>query len=195
MIISFLHVSGNCVPIIRRKYRTYVTPGIVTLYGWLSLFYMFRATMCPSSGENTVPMWHLVLSLYMDDYLVCRVECPAYHRYGIFSWWWAPSWLFSQEYTRTHGQRNMKFWIKTQLQYSVPVNQPLKELWPTLNRHKSKHGLRSNTEVYGCKRSRPTEKIATLWPSGRKLYYFWFLFLGMCSGTSGHAFIYSGSPS
>jgi len=38
--------------------------------------YMLRATMCPSSGENTVPMRHLVF--VTDDCLVCTAFCPAY---------------------------------------------------------------------------------------------------------------------
>ena len=64
---------------------------------------MFRVTMCPSSGENTVPMRRLVLvtlyrwlsgmqgslhtrqsSIYSDKYQVS-------HKYGIFSWWWEHS--------------------------------------------------------------------------------------------------------
>jgi len=28
---------------------------------FIAFLYMFRATVCPSSGENTVPMRHLVL--------------------------------------------------------------------------------------------------------------------------------------
>jgi len=28
---------------------------------FIGFLYMFRATMCPSSGENTVPMRHLLL--------------------------------------------------------------------------------------------------------------------------------------
>ena len=28
---------------------------------FIAFLYMFRATMCPSSGENTVPMRHLAL--------------------------------------------------------------------------------------------------------------------------------------
>ena len=54
---------------------------------FIALLYIFRATMCPSSGENTVPMWQRVFvtrqsSIYSDKYQVS-------HRYGIFSWWWA----------------------------------------------------------------------------------------------------------
>ena len=100
---------------------------------------MFRATMCPSSGENTVPMQHLVFvtlyrwlsgmhpvptrqsSIQSDKYQVSR-------RYDIFSWWWAhshpkhvenrnkhtkkncaPSQLYLQDYTGMHGQQNIKF--------------------------------------------------------------------------------------
>ena len=33
---SFLHISGNCVPIVRRNYCIYATLVFVTLYGWLS---------------------------------------------------------------------------------------------------------------------------------------------------------------
>jgi len=28
---------------------------------FISLLYVFRATMCPSSGETTLSTWHLVL--------------------------------------------------------------------------------------------------------------------------------------
>ena len=65
---------------------------------------MFQATMCPSSGENTVPTRHLAFvslnrwlsgmrgtphtrqSIYSD-------KCQVSHRYGILSWWWAHSCL------------------------------------------------------------------------------------------------------
>jgi len=59
---------------------------------FISFLYMFQATMCSSSGETTVFMWHLVLVILygwlsgmqggtpcMDDCLVCRVFHPAYH--------------------------------------------------------------------------------------------------------------------
>jgi len=69
---------------------------------------MFRATMCPSSGENTVHMWHLVfVTLYrrlsgtkgrmklqfhsaLHTSHLYRVTNTS-HRYGILSWWWAHS--------------------------------------------------------------------------------------------------------
>jgi len=32
---------------------------------FIAFLYMFQATVCPSSGENTVPMWYLVfVTLY-----------------------------------------------------------------------------------------------------------------------------------
>jgi len=45
----------------------------------ISILYVFRATMCPSSGEITVPVRHLVF-VTLCGWLVCRV--------GYFSWWW-----------------------------------------------------------------------------------------------------------
>jgi len=33
----------------------------ISYYVYISFLYMFRATMCPSSGETTVSMRHLVL--------------------------------------------------------------------------------------------------------------------------------------
>ena len=75
--------------------------------------------------------WYL--SLCVEDCLVCRFQ-PAYQtviytdRHSYFSWWWAhirpkhvekrnkltkkncaPSWLYLQDYTRTHGQHDIKF--------------------------------------------------------------------------------------
>jgi hypothetical protein len=63
---------------------------------------MFRATMCPSSGENTVPMRHLVfvtlyrwLSGMQNGIPICITviyiewHIPGVHWYGVFSWWWA----------------------------------------------------------------------------------------------------------
>jgi len=33
---------------------------------FIAFLYMFRTAMCPSSGENIVPMRHLVLVTYID---------------------------------------------------------------------------------------------------------------------------------
>ena len=69
-----------------------------------SLLYMFRATMCPSPGENTVSMRHWYLSLCMGgvwsagwsetptgrpDATHKEWQIPVSHRYSDFSWWWA----------------------------------------------------------------------------------------------------------
>ena len=65
---------------------------------------MFRATMCPSSGEITVSMRRWYLSLCMGgiwcagwsftpiitpDATHTEWQIPASHRYSNFSWWWA----------------------------------------------------------------------------------------------------------
>jgi len=43
---------------------------------FIAFLYMFRETMCPSSGENTVPM-----------HLVCRVEFrPTYQTVICIEW-------------------------------------------------------------------------------------------------------------
>jgi hypothetical protein len=151
---------------------------LVTLYGWLagmqggifsfhpayqtwicctvflsifiSFFYMFRANMCPSSGETNVFMRHLVLvnlygwlpgmqgmvwygMVWKNSTLHTRqssIESEKYqvsHKYSCFSWRWAHSrpkhvekrnkhtkknratnWLYLQDYTRIHGQQNIK---------------------------------------------------------------------------------------
>jgi len=71
--------------------------------------YMFRATMCPSSGELTVSMRHWYFSLYMGGcdtgifrsvwvvVATCmggcrhpyRTKIPVLRRYSKFFWWWA----------------------------------------------------------------------------------------------------------
>jgi len=50
---------------------------------------MFRAAMCPSSGELILSMRHLVyVTLYtVDDRLVCRSEFrPAYQKFVYTEW-------------------------------------------------------------------------------------------------------------
>jgi hypothetical protein len=73
---------------------------------------MFRTNMCPSSGEITVSMGHLVLvTLY--GWLVYRVH-PAYqsdkyqvsNRCSYFSWWWAHSRPKHVEKRNKHTKKN-----------------------------------------------------------------------------------------
>ena len=128
---------------------------------FIAFLYMFRATMRPSSGENTVPMRLLVfVTLYrwlsgmqggMNFALHTRqssIESDKYqesHRYGIFSWWWshscpkhveksnkhikkicAPNCFYLQDYTRMHGQQNIKkksccLTPRSKTVYKVPI--------------------------------------------------------------------------
>ena len=97
---------------------------------------MFRATLCPSSGETTLFMRQLVLVILygwlsgMQEHMFLHTNC--------FSWWWAhsrpkrvqkinkctkkncaPSWLYLQGYTGMHGQQNIKYTINTRWLKSV----------------------------------------------------------------------------
>jgi len=77
-IFQLLYMFREPVSIIRRIYFIYATLVLFTLYGWLSgrlvylfqLVYMFRAAMCPSSGELTVSMRHWYYSLCTGGCLV-----------------------------------------------------------------------------------------------------------------------------
>ena len=122
------------------------TRRTILLSIFISLLYMFRATMCPSSGEITVSMRQWYLSLYTGRFWsagwnfipTSRPEAthtewqiPLSHRYSNFSWWWAHgcpkhvekwnkytkknfalSWIFLQDCTRMHDQKNLKFGLQ-----------------------------------------------------------------------------------
>jgi len=45
---------------------------------FISIFYMFPAAMCPSSGELIVSYDIWYVSLYTDDRLVCRFGSDSY---------------------------------------------------------------------------------------------------------------------
>ena len=73
-------------------------------YMFIYILYMFRATMCPSSGEITVTVRHLVFvtlcgwpSGMQDPILHTRWSSTqsdkfqVSHWYSNFSWWWAHS--------------------------------------------------------------------------------------------------------
>ena len=77
-ISTSLHVSGNYVPIIRRTCCTYATLVFFTLCGWLSG--LFRATVCPSSGELAVSMRHWYFSPCVGGCLVCLGQLCAHHQ-------------------------------------------------------------------------------------------------------------------
>ena len=69
---------------------------------FISFLYMFRATICPSSGETTVFMRHLVLAIlcgwlsgmfgmHTRQSVMQNNKYQVSHRYSCFSWWWAHS--------------------------------------------------------------------------------------------------------
>ena len=62
---------------------------------FISFLHMFRAIMCPLSGEITVSMRHLVL-----------VTLYVWMQRGMKNC--APGWLYLLDYTGMHGQQNLK---------------------------------------------------------------------------------------
>ena len=108
---------------------------------FISLLYMFRWTMYPSSGEITVSMRHWYMSLCMsgvrNDISTRRPDAthtewhiPVSHRYSNFSLWWAhgcpkhvekwnrytkqncvPSWIYLQECRSLLRQFVIFFWV------------------------------------------------------------------------------------
>ena len=75
---------------------------------FISFLYMFRATVCPSSGEITVSMRHLgLVTLYG---LLSDIQDGMKN--------FAPSSLYLQGYTAMHGQKN----IKNASSYLTPRN-------------------------------------------------------------------------
>jgi hypothetical protein len=59
---------------------------------FISFLYMFRATVCPSSGETTVFMQHLVLViLHTGQSSTRNKKYQVSHKYSCFSWWWTHS--------------------------------------------------------------------------------------------------------
>ena len=72
-ISNSLHVSGNYVRIIRRTYCSmrhwYFS---LCMGGCLQLLYMFRATMCPSSG-----IFHSVWVAACNFYMFRETMCPS----------------------------------------------------------------------------------------------------------------------
>jgi hypothetical protein len=88
----------------------YTKPTCCTIFlsMFISFLYMFRATMCPSSGETNVFMRHLVLSivygwlpvtqsgmrlfhstLHTRQPSIQNTKYQVSHKYICFSWWWA----------------------------------------------------------------------------------------------------------
>jgi hypothetical protein len=86
---------------------------------FISFLYIFRATMCPSSGEITVSMRHLVLvtlwmtfwyagwnsTLHTRQSSTYSNKYEVSHRYSYFSWWWAHSCLKYVEKRNKHTKK------------------------------------------------------------------------------------------
>jgi len=87
---------------------------------FISFLYMFRTTMCPSSGETNVSMRHLVLAILygwlsgMQEHMLLHtrqssIQNSKYqvsHRYICFSWWRAHSRPKHVKKRNKHNKKN-----------------------------------------------------------------------------------------
>jgi len=71
----------------------------------ISFVYMFRATMCPSSGETTVFIRINTIVSHDDGHIV---ERNVEKRNTDIKKNCAQSWLYLQDYTWMDGQQNMQ---------------------------------------------------------------------------------------
>jgi len=74
---------------------------------------MFRATVCPSSGEITVLMQHLVLgihsTLHTKQSSTQNNKYQVSHKHSCFSWWWEHSRPKHVEKRNKHTKKNVVF--------------------------------------------------------------------------------------
>ena len=100
----------------------YIKPTwcIIFLSMFISFLYMFQATTCPSSGETTVFMRHLVLVILygwlsgMQEHMLLHTRQSSIqnnkyqvsHKYSCFSWWWARSRLKHVEKRNKYTKKN-----------------------------------------------------------------------------------------
>jgi len=81
---------------------------------FISFLYMFRATMCPSSGETNVFMRHLILAIlhgwlsgmHTRQSSIQNNKYQMSQKYICFSWWWAHSRLKHEEKRNKHTKKN-----------------------------------------------------------------------------------------
>jgi hypothetical protein len=88
---------------------------IIFLVMFINL-YMFRWTMCPSSGETTVLRRHLVLVIvwmtvwyagwHTRQSSTQNNKYQVSHKYSCFSWWWAHSCPKHVEKRNKHSKKN-----------------------------------------------------------------------------------------
>ena len=82
-ISTSVHVSGNCVPIIRRTYCIYATPIFFTLYGWLSgLLVEMKHGLIPTSREvdRTAFLWFITQRVVVISYRTFGTTCRSHLR-------------------------------------------------------------------------------------------------------------------
>ena len=123
-----------------QKFFLQINPTICTilLSKFISLLYMFRANMYPSSGEISVSLRHRYLSLCMGgvwsagwsftptsrpDTTHTEWQIPVSHRYRNFSWWWAHGCPKYVEKRNKFTKKNCaNSWIYLQIAQGCTVN-------------------------------------------------------------------------
>jgi hypothetical protein len=106
-VTTFCKVTSSILSFVYREslYNLVNKAQLVKIFFsiFISFLYMFRATMCPSSGEITVYMWRLLIvilcgwlsGLPVGSTLRTRhssTQSDKYqvsHRYSYLFWWWA----------------------------------------------------------------------------------------------------------
>jgi hypothetical protein len=132
--------------------QTNSTRCTILLRIFISLLYMFRATMCPSSEEITVSMRHWYLSLCMGgvwsagwsetptsrpDATHTEWKISVSHRYSNFSLWWSHGCPKHVEKRNKYTKQNCApSWIY--LQDCTRMHNKKNKKWATCN---FKHGI------------------------------------------------------
>jgi len=125
LYLKFIDIE-NVIPITNLTHNSLYTYIYIHLFSYLfilfiSIFYMFRATLCSSSGESIVSIQHLVyVTLYRwPSGMQVGKEPPDLHTgrspkqsdiYQMLHWYNWLSWRWAQGYSKHVGNRN-KFYI------------------------------------------------------------------------------------
>ena len=94
---------------------------------FISFLYMFRATVCPSSGETTIystlgtcysvwmTVWYAGCILHTRQSSVQNSKYKVPHKYSCFTWWWAHSRPKHVEKRNKHTKKYCAtFWFNLQ---------------------------------------------------------------------------------
>jgi len=86
---------------------------------FISFLSMFRATICPSSGETAVFMQHFVLvihsTLHTRQSSIQNNKYQVLHQYSCFSWWLAQSRPKQAQKRNKHTKKNFApIWLYLQ---------------------------------------------------------------------------------